>query len=69
MSTLADLATLDKSQLKAAYKTRLREARDPAGRGAGLGLLDIAGKAHAPLSAILTEQPAGRSFFSLCSTI
>jgi hypothetical protein len=75
MSTLADLATLDKTQLKTAYKTRLREARDPqAGRGAGLGLLDIASKAHGPLSATLTEQPAGRpfvgrSFFSLCSTI
>lgn len=80
MSTLANLATLDKSQLKAAYKTRLREARDPqVSRGAGLGLLDIAGKAHTPLSANLTEQPAGRPtagrptagrpFFSLCSTI
>jgi len=69
MSTLADLAALDKSALKTAYKTRMRLDRDPASHGAGLGLLDIASKAHSPLSASLTEQTAGRSFFSLCSTI
>ncbi len=70
LDTLAGIARLDRAQLKAAYKARLYQVRDPqASHGAGLGLLDIAGKVSAPLQASLSPQPEGRAFFSLCSTI
>ena len=59
---------MDRSQLKAAYKTQLRQAHSDAAlaTGAGLGLIDIARKAAEPVSCAL--QPlAGdnRLFFSL----
>ena len=61
------LSTMDKTQLKSAYKEQLRKPRsEEAGAGAGLGLIDIARKASAPVSCSL--QPVGsgsRSFFSL----
>lgn len=62
------LAQMDRSQLKAAYKTQLRQAHSDAAlaTGAGLGLIDIARKAAEPVSCAL--QPlAGdnRLFFSL----
>ena len=64
------LADLDKAQLKVAYKDQLRKPRAGDERsGAGLGLLNIARKASAPLSASLTALADGRAFFSLRATI
>ena len=64
------IAGLDKAQLKAAYKEQLRRPRDAeASTGAGLGLLDIARKARAPLKPSLTDHPDGRAFFSLRAVI
>jgi hypothetical protein len=64
------LAKLDKVELKAAYKTQLRQPRDAsAGSGAGLGLIDIARKSALPLSASLAAADDGRSFFSLRAVI
>ena len=61
-----ELGTLDKAQLKAEYKTQLRRPRDPeAVTGAGLGLIDIARRASAPLDASLTAHDETRAFFSL----
>lgn len=60
------LALLDKAQLKARYKEQLRRPRDPAsGSGAGLGLIDLARKASAPLVCSLRTLNDGRGFFSL----
>ena len=64
------LAGLDKSALKAAYKEQLRRPRDPeAATGAGLGLIDIARRASAPLDATLTPHDSSRAFFSLSVVI
>jgi hypothetical protein len=61
------LAEMDKAQLKAAYKKQLRQPRaDSAPDGAGLGLIDIARKASAPISCALRPVSDGAQlFFSL----
>lgn len=64
------LAGLDKVQLKAAYKEQLRKPRDSmAATGAGLGLIDIARKASAPLLISLRQLGDGRAFISLQAVI
>ncbi|QNM95883.1 biofilm regulation protein kinase SiaB [Chitinimonas koreensis] len=70
LARVQELAGLDKAQLKARYKEQLRKPReDGVASGAGLGLIDIARKAGAPLSASLAEHPDGRAFFSLRAVI
>ncbi len=65
-----ELAALDKSELKAAYKAQLRQPRDENARsGAGLGLIDVARKAALPLSTSLAPVNEGRAFFSLRAVI
>ena len=65
------LSTLDKAQLKAAYKEQLRRpVEEGAKTGAGLGLIDISRKASAPVSCSLYPLETGnQSFFSLCVVI
>jgi len=64
------ISLLDKVQLKAAYKEQLRRPRDEhSTSGAGLGLLDIARKASAPLTTALTELPAAQALFCLRAVI
>ncbi|WP_233234124.1 biofilm regulation protein kinase SiaB [Bordetella sp. LUAb4] len=65
-----ELATMDKAQLKATYKTQLRQPRDPsAATGAGLGLIDLARRATAGIEATLSPHGDGRGFFSLSVVI
>jgi Family of unknown function (DUF6272) len=61
------LAAMDRAQLKAAYKERLRKPHDPqSGAGPGLGLIDIARRASVPYSCSLHPVNSGiQSFFSL----
>ena len=61
------LAELGKDELKAAYKTQLRQPRETGVvSGAGLGLIDIARKAHEPISGSITPLEGGtHHFFSL----
>jgi hypothetical protein len=60
------LAAMDKSQLRAAYKEQLRKPHDSTSGSAGLGLIDIARKASAPISCELQPVNSGaRLFFSL----
>lgn len=60
------LSTMDKTQLKAAYKEQLRKPRDEQAVGAGLGLIDIARKASMPITCALRPVNEGRRcFFSL----
>lgn len=64
------LAKLDKAELKAAYKTQLRQPRDPnASSGAGLGLIDMSRKVTHPLSASLAPTDESRAFFTLRAVI
>lgn len=63
---VASLATMDKVQLKAAYKEQLRKPRDDgAVTGAGLGLIDMARKAAEPLACSVQAVGDGRAFFSM----
>lgn len=64
------LAQMNPAELKAAYKTQLRQPRDNnVVSGAGLGLIDIARKSSAPLFAQLSPLDDGHVFFSLRATI
>ena len=64
------LASMDKAQLKATYKTQLRQPRDAAATtGAGLGLIDVARKSSLPLKSNLSPIDEERAFFSLCAFI
>ncbi|HYD96323.1 MAG TPA: biofilm regulation protein kinase SiaB [Noviherbaspirillum sp.] len=60
------LAAMDKPALKARYKEQLRKPREAgSASGAGLGLIDLARKAAAPLSCALRSLDDGRAFFSI----
>lgn len=64
------LAAMSPAELKAAYKTQLRQPHpEDAVTGAGLGLIDIARKSTAPLTASLAPLDATHVFFSLRATI
>lgn len=70
LAQVNELAKLDKVQLKALYKTQLRQPRsEDAASGAGLGLIDMARKSSMPLSASLADSADGRAFFSLRAVI
>ena len=70
MQRVNELAALDKTELKAAYKAQLRQPRDENARsGAGLGLIDVARKSAQPLCASLSPDNEGRAFFSLRAVI
>ncbi len=65
-----ELGAMDRAALKAAYKSQLREPRERgAMSGAGLGLIDMARKACAPLVASSEAVDEGRAFFSLRAVI
>jgi hypothetical protein len=67
---IEQLAAMNKDELKAAYKERLRRPREEQG-GAGLGLIDLARKARVPFSCGLQHlgdsefTDSERCFFSL----
>ncbi|MCO4785398.1 MAG: biofilm regulation protein kinase SiaB [Marinomonas atlantica] len=66
MDQVVMLAALDKVELKKIYKEQLRKPRDVgATSGAGLGLIDIARKASAPVVPTLQLLDNGTSYFSL----
>ncbi len=70
MQRVNELAAMDKTELKAAYKAQLRQPRDENARsGAGLGLIDVARKSAQPLCASLSPVNEGRAFFSLRAVI
>lgn len=66
---LEALRGLDKAALKALYKEHLRRELPPGARGAGLGLVEMARKASAPLEYRLTPAQEGFLLFSLRVTI
>ncbi|MCT0225268.1 biofilm regulation protein kinase SiaB [Synechococcus sp. CS-1328] len=70
LERIMELAALDKMELKALYKSQLRQPRNQeAVTGAGLGLIQIARIASRPLEANLDLLDDGRAFFSLRAII
>lgn len=66
LKQVTTLAQLDKAELKKIYKEQLRKPRDEhATTGAGLGLIDIARKASAPVMPSLKTLENGTGYFSL----
>ena len=64
------LACMDKAELKSAYKTQLKQPRDPSLKsGAGLGLIEVARKSSEPLVCSLTPLDPELAFFSLRAVI
>lgn len=70
LTRIHELAACDKAQLKLLYKQQLRQphTRIP-GRGAGLGLIEIARRSSQPIEASLDAVESGRAFFSLRAII
>ena len=62
---LQALKGLDKEELKALYKKQRRAADDPAGKGAGLGLIEMARKASEPLEYWFEPAEEDWFFFSI----
>lgn len=62
---VGQLAAMDKTELKAAFKTQLRAPRDTLSGSAGLGLIDMARKASAPIACDLQPIDGARAFFCL----
>lgn len=60
-----ELAAMDRTALKALFKTQLRQPREALNGSAGLGLIDMARKASCPLAATLRDIDSGCSFLSL----
>lgn len=71
LARIGALAKMDKAALKAEYKAQLHQPRaQGVVSGAGLGLIDIARRAGAPLEASLSAtDDDGRAFFSLSVVI
>ena len=71
VAELQRLAALDKAGLKAAFKEQLRRERGQPeiGKGAGLGLIEMARRATKPLIYGLNPTGDGKTFFSLCVVI
>ncbi|SEQ32223.1 hypothetical protein SAMN05421693_12419 [Ectothiorhodospira magna] len=68
---VAELAAMDKTELKAAYKAQLRQPRTRSAlSGAGLGLVDVARKSVEPLQAQVSVIPDDeRVLFSLRAVV
>ncbi|HZG84349.1 SiaB family protein kinase [Paenibacillus sp.] len=64
-AALDELVRLDKTELKALYKAKLRAEPDPGATGAGLGMIDMARKASAPLEYSIVGHNERLSFFTL----
>lgn len=70
LQRVTELAGMDKTALKAAYKEQLKKPRDQgAVGGAGLGLIDVSRKCSRPLTAHLSDAPQGRAYFSVRAVI
>jgi len=60
------LNSLDKNELRQYYKERMRADNDnPESQGAGLGLIEIARRATAPIEYSFAPTPDGFSFFTM----
>jgi hypothetical protein len=67
--TIKEVAGLDKDGLKRLYKEKLRREMPEGSSGAGIGLVEMARKASAPLQYSFTPVAEGLSFFTLKALI
>ena len=67
--TIDEIEGKDKPALKALYKQKLKQTDIQIGKGAGLGLIDIARKASKPVEYCFQDMEIGHSFFSSKVTI
>ncbi|WP_409345371.1 SiaB family protein kinase [Paenibacillus sp. MBLB4367] len=63
------LIPLDKTELKALYKAKLKADLAPGATGAGLGIIDMARKSSSPLQYSIVKQNDQLSFFTLKATV
>ena len=69
-SRIEHLNSLDKKELRKYHKERLAAENDnPESRGAGLGLIEIARRATAPISYTFMPQGDGLHYFTMCVEI
>ncbi|REE90641.1 hypothetical protein A8990_106146 [Paenibacillus taihuensis] len=66
---LDSLIVMDKTELKALYKMKLKAEIAPEETGAGLGLIDMARKSSTKLEYSIVDQNNGLSFFTLKATV
>lgn len=59
------LATMDKDELKAYYKEKLKEPPEEQSKGASIGLIEIARRASVPIEFDFMDIDAGHAFFCL----
>ncbi|WP_168120434.1 SiaB family protein kinase [Paenibacillus sp. HB172176] len=63
------LLRMDKTELKALYKAKMKEELMPGATSAGLGMIDMARKSSTPLEYSIVERDNGMSFFTLKATV
>lgn len=68
-SYIETLITLDKTELKALYKAKMKEELAPGATSAGLGIIDMARKSSSPLQYSIVKQNDQLSFFTLKATV
>lgn len=66
---LLHLRTMTKEELKHYYKKRRKQLRPGRNQGAGLGLIEIARKAHQPIAFDFQKIDEQRSFFSIKTVV
>ena len=66
---LSRIRDMNKEQLKALYKEKLRADPEEGSKGAGLGFMEIARRATRPIEFDFSEIDADHSFFALKATI
>jgi hypothetical protein len=69
-SRIDHLNTMDKAALRKHYMEKVRgENTNPESKGAGIGLIEIAKRASAPIEYEFVPYDDGRVFFTICVTI
>lgn len=68
-SYLETLISLEKTELKALYKAKMKAELAPGATSAGLGIIDMARKSSSPLQYSIVKQNDQLSFFTLKATV
>jgi hypothetical protein len=66
---LEEIRTADRAGLKALYKEKLKEPRDEASKGAGVGFIEIARRASKPIEFDFMDVDEAYAFFMLRALI
>ncbi|MEO0820104.1 MAG: SiaB family protein kinase [Pseudomonadota bacterium] len=66
---LTAIQSMDKAQLKSAYKEQLKAGPDETSKGAGVGFIEIARRATRPIAFDFIDVDADHAFFALKASI